>query len=90
VTPRRLHIDIDPPQMVEIAGHRVSFVGMNLLPSHVMVEYDIDPPLDATPRPRLLTLDVTDDTSDERYPTEWEDQQWRERGAGRATEGHGS
>jgi hypothetical protein len=86
VKPRRLHIDVDPPVVVEIEGHRVAFVGLNLLRSHVMVEYDVDPPLEvAFPGPRLVTVDVTDDTSDERYPTEWEDFPWRDVGPGRAT-----
>jgi hypothetical protein len=75
---RRLHVAIDPPITTEIAGRTVKFVGLNLLHGVVMIEYDVDPPL--TPPspfgPHLLVLRVIDDTSDEVYPTAWEDFRW--------------
>jgi len=85
--PRKLHIDIDPPVVVAIGDHRVAFVGVNLLRPHVMVEYDIDPPLNTpTPfGPQLLILEVTDDTSDRIYETMWLDFPWPEFGEGRRT-----
>ena len=87
VRPRKLHISIDPAVAVEIDGHRVAFVGINLLRGHVMVEYDIDPPITAQSpfEPHLLLIDATDDTSDERYGTAWEDFRWPHIAPGRTT-----
>jgi hypothetical protein len=85
--PRKLHIDIDPPIEVEIAGHHVAFVGLNLLRPHVMIEYNVRPPLQTESPfgPHLVILDVTDDTSDEPYPTFWHDFQWPHIAEGRTT-----
>lgn len=71
---RRLHVSIDPPVTVQIGDRRVTFVGLNLLNRVVMVEYDIKPPWNAAVPfgSHLLVLDVTDDVSDEVYPTAWE------------------
>lgn len=75
-----------PPVVTEIGQRTVMFVGVNLLNGVVMVEYDVGPPLDADPfGPRLLALAVTDDVSDELYPTAWEDFRWRDRGPARVT-----
>ena len=65
----------------------MSFVGLNLLNDVVMVEYELDPPLRRLGvfGPELLCLTVTDDVSEEPYPTAWEDWPWRERGPGRFT-----
>jgi hypothetical protein len=65
--PRKLHIDVEPPVEVEIDGRRVRFVGVTLLRPHVMIEYEIAPPLETGSPfgPHLVILDVTDDTSDE-------------------------
>jgi hypothetical protein len=84
---RRVRVLIDPPVVVTIRGHRVTFVGLNLFNGAVMIEYDVDPPLagEGHRRPHLLNLVVTDDVSDDVYPTSWEDFAWPERGAGRAT-----
>jgi len=85
--PRKLHVDVDPPVTLTVGGHRVTFVGLNLLRPHVMVEYDVDPPL-VTPTPfgpQLLVLEVTDDTSDRVYETMWLDFPWPQFGAGRRT-----
>ena len=77
---------IVPPVMAEVDHRRVMFRGVNMLNRAVMVEYDVEPPLDADPfGPRLLELAVTDDVSDELYPTAWEDFRWRDRGPGRVT-----
>jgi hypothetical protein len=75
---RRLHLPIEPEVTFQIEGLRVSFVGLNLLNRAVMVEYDVDPPLqrDRPFGPHLLQLRVTDDLSDESYPTIWEDFPW--------------
>lgn len=85
--PRKLHIDIAPAVEVEIAGYRVAFVGVTLLRPHVMIEYDIRPPLEVESPfgPHLLIVDVTDDTSDELYPTFWHDFQWPSVAPGRTT-----
>jgi hypothetical protein len=70
---RRLHVAIFPPIVTEVGHRTVMFVGVNLLNGVVMVEYDVEPPLDANPfGARLLVLAVTDDVSDELYPTAWE------------------
>jgi hypothetical protein len=83
---RRVHVAIDPPVTAKIHDRRVTFLGVNLLTGVVMVEYDVEPPLDAGPfGPHLLVLDVTDDVSDEVYPTAWEDFQWPGRAPGRTT-----
>jgi hypothetical protein len=83
---RRLHVAIVPAVTTDIGQRRVMFVGVNLLNGVVMVEYDVEPPLDANPfGPRLLALAVTDDVSDEQYPTAWEDFRWRDRGPARVT-----
>jgi hypothetical protein len=75
---RRLQVDILPPVEVEIDERRVRFVGLNLIDRRVMVEYEVDPPLqrDSPFGPVLLTLHVTDDVDDEAYPTHWEDFPW--------------
>jgi hypothetical protein len=75
---RRLRVEISPPVEVEIAERRVRFVGLNLISQRVMVEYDVDPPLerDSPHGPALLTLHVTDDVDDDPYPTHWEDFPW--------------
>ena len=85
--PRKLHIDIEPPVEVEIAGRRIAFVGVTLLRPHVMVEYDITPPLQTESPfgPHVVILDVTDDTSDELYATFWHDFQWPAIAEGRTT-----
>ena len=85
--PRKLHIDIEPPVEVEIAGRQVAFVGITLLRPHVMIEYNITPPLQTESPfgPHLVILDVTDDTSDELYPTCWHDFQWPWIADGRTT-----
>lgn len=83
---RRLHVAIFPPVVTEVGHRTVMFVGVNLLNGVVMVEYDVEPPLDANPfGARLLALAVTDDVSDELYPTAWEDLRWRDRGPARVT-----
>jgi hypothetical protein len=71
-TQRRLRIEISPPVEVEIAERRVRFGGK------VMVEYDVDPPLQREwPHgSTLLELHVTDDLEDGAYPTHWEDFPW--------------
>jgi hypothetical protein len=58
----------------------VTFVGLNLLNGAVMIEYDVDPPLGRERHrwPHLLSLLVTDDVSDDVYPTSWEDFAWPE------------
>jgi hypothetical protein len=85
--PRKLHIDIAPPVEVEIDGRRVAFIGVTLLRPHVMIEYDIGPPLEEESPfgPHLVIVDVTDDTSDELYPTFWHDFQWPWLAPGRTT-----
>src|SRR6266545_4356978 len=85
--PRKLHIDITPPVEVRIGRYDVAFVGITLLRPHVMIEYDITPPLRTeTPfGPHVVILEVTDDTSDETYPTAWLDFQWPTIGEGRTT-----
>lgn len=84
---RRLHVAIEPPITAEISGRTVKFVGLNLLNGVVMVEYDVNPPLTSPGPfgPHLLVLLVTDDTSDEVYPTAWEDFRWPHVGPGRTT-----
>jgi hypothetical protein len=85
--PRRLHLDVDPPVVVQIGDRNVTFDGVTLLRPHVMIEYDVYPPIDAESPfgPHLLIVDVTDDTSNELYPTMWHDWRWRDRGPGRTT-----
>jgi hypothetical protein len=85
--PRKLHIDVEPPVEVEIAGRRIAFVGITLLRPHVMIEYNITAPLQTESPfgPHLVILDVTDDTSDELYPTFWHDFQWPWIADGRTT-----
>jgi hypothetical protein len=79
---RRVRVAIDPPVTAEIHDRQVTFLGVNLLNGVVMVEYDVEPPLDAGPfGPHLLVLDVSDDV----YPTAWEDFQWPGRAPGRTT-----
>lgn len=75
---RRLRIQISPPVEIEIAERRVRFVGLNLISGKVMVEYDVDPPLqrDWPHGPTLLKLHVTDDIDNKAYPTHWEDFPW--------------
>jgi len=46
---RRLHIPIDPPVQTRVAGHRVTFDGLNLIRLRVMVEYNVDPPIEPIP-----------------------------------------
>lgn len=93
---RRLHIPIDPPVQTTIAGYRVSFDGLNLIRLRVMVEYNVDPPIEPVPfdeytpsrgmfGTRIMTLYVVDDTSPEPYPTFWEDLKWPNLGPGRTT-----
>src|ERR1700728_1312627 len=84
---RRFHIAIDPPVVARVGERRVSFVGLNLLGGVVMVEYDIDPPLQTISPfgPCPLTLRVTDDATSEVYPRRWEDFPWPECGPGRTT-----
>ncbi len=85
---RRLHLSIQPPVTARIAGRQVTFVGLNLLNNVVMVEYDVDPPLRGPDAfgPRLLCLTVTDDVTEDPYPTEWEDfHHWPEHGPNRVT-----
>jgi hypothetical protein len=82
-----MHLAIDPPVTVRVDGRSVKFVGLNLLNRAVMVEYDVDPPLNR-PHPHgacLLALSVTDDVSAETYPTRWEDFEWRHMAPGRTT-----
>ncbi len=85
--PRKLHIDVDPPVEVEIDGRQVRFIGVTLLRPHVMIEYDIAPPLETESPfgPHLVILEVTDDTSDEPYETFWHDFQWSWIAPGRTT-----
>ncbi len=52
---RRLHIPIDPPVQTRIAGHRVTFDGLNLIRLRVMVEYNVDPPIEPV---RAIRLEV--------------------------------
>jgi hypothetical protein len=84
---RKLHIAIEPPVEVDVGDHRVTFDGVNLLRPHVMIEYVVDPPIAAESPfgPHLLLLDVTDDTSEEHYPTAWEDFRWPHLEPGRTT-----
>jgi hypothetical protein len=80
--PRRLHIDIDPVVEADVEGRRVRFVGLNLIYRVVMVEYDVDPPLDAGPiGPHLLIIEARDDVSDAPYETFWHDFPWGRDGA---------
>lgn len=85
--PRKLHVDVSPPVEVEIGGHRVTFVGVTLLRPHVMIEYKVDPPLNTELifGPHVVIIDVTDDLSDEFYPTMWHDFQWPWIALGRTT-----
>jgi hypothetical protein len=85
--PRKLHIDIDPPVETVIEDRYVRFVGVTLLRPHVMIEYDIEPPLqEESPfGPHLVIVDVTDDTSRELYPTFWHDFRWPSIAPGRTT-----
>jgi hypothetical protein len=91
--PRKFHLTIDPPVQAELPAHRVTFDGLNFLRPHVMVEYRAEPPVDGgSPLdgrrpfdPKILTLHVVDDTSDEPYPTEWPDFNWNDLGPGRMT-----
>ena len=83
---RKLHIAIEPPVEVNVGDHRVTFDGVNLLRPHVMIEYVVDPPIASEEfGPHLLLLDVTDDASEEHYPTAWEDFRWPHLGPGRTT-----
>jgi hypothetical protein len=84
---RRLHVAIDPPTTIEISGRTVKFVGVNLLNGVVMIEYDVDPPLNPPSPfgPHLLVLRVVDDTSGEVYPTAWNDFCWPHVRPGRTT-----
>jgi hypothetical protein len=84
---RRMRVPIKPPVVATIREHRVTFVGLNLLNGAVMVEYEVDPPLGRESHhwPHFLSLLVTDDVSDDVYPTSWEDFAWPEWGPGRAT-----
>jgi hypothetical protein len=84
---RRFHIAIDPPVVASVGERRVAFVGLNMLNGAVMVEYDIDPPLQRrSPHgPHLVTLHVTDDATSDVYPTSWEDFTWPDWGSGRTT-----
>jgi len=58
-----------------------------MLNGAVMVEYDIDPPLqrESPQGPHLVTLRVTDDATSEIYPTSWEDFPWPDWVPGRTT-----
>jgi hypothetical protein len=72
--------------IVELDGRTVSFGGLTLLRPHVMIEYDVDPPIASEDfGPHLLILDVTDEVSDDLYPTAWHDFQLRHLGPGRTT-----
>lgn len=55
----------------------MTFVGLRFFRPHVMVEYDVEPPI---PQggfgPRVLVIEATDDGSAERYPTSWQDFPW--------------
>lgn len=85
---RRLHVSIGPPVTAWIIDRRVSFVGLNLLNDVVMVEYEVDPPLPGPQvfGPQLVRLIVTDDVSEDPYPTSWEDfYHWPEHGPSRVT-----
>ena len=83
--PRVLHLKVDPPVVAEIDGRRVTFVGVAIR-ANMIVEYDVAPPL-AFERlgPLLLVLEVTDDTGDAPYPTEWHDFVWGDQEPGRVT-----
>jgi hypothetical protein len=82
-------VSIEPPVTVEIGERIVRFIGVNLLNGVVMVEYDVEPALNASNAgpfgPQLLILTVTDDVSSEVYPTVWEDFRWPSHGPGRTT-----
>ena len=84
---RRMHLAIDPPVTVRVDDRTVKFVGLSLLNRAVMVEYDVDPPLNR-PHPHgayILVIAVTDDVSEEVYPTMWEDFEWPHVAPGRTT-----
>jgi hypothetical protein len=85
--PRKFHLTIDPPVDADLPARRVRFDGLSFLRPHVMVEYCAEPPIDGsfTFGPKILTLHVVDDTSDEPYPTEWPDFDWKSIGPGRMT-----
>lgn len=76
--PGRIHIDVSPAVETQINERQVRFVGLHLISSRVMVEYDVYPPLqrDMPFGPVLLQLRVTDDIDDAAYPTRWEDFPW--------------
>lgn len=84
----RLHVTIEPPVTAMIGDRCVTFVGINLLNKAVIVEYEVEPPLTRSEADsnRLLVLTVTDDVSEQPYPTAWEDfHEWREQGPNRVT-----
>jgi hypothetical protein len=84
---RRFHLDF-PTVITTVADRRVSFVGATFHSRCVMIEYDVEPPMDRSGHPfgpRLLTLVVTDDADPSPYPTRWEDFDWSFEKSGRMT-----
>ena len=76
---RSIHIELERPVEIQIGERRVRFLGANLLNRVVMIEYDVEPPVERRSMPfgpYLLVLDVTDDTDGQPYPTMWEDFPW--------------
>ena len=84
---RRFHLDL-PTVTATVADRRVNFVGATFHSRSVMIEYDVEPPIDRTGHPfgpRLLALVVTDDAGSGPYPTSWEDFDWSFQHPGRMT-----